>query len=185
MLQSAVGTYLVNYLLKCVCFYLVDAKSWTGFWLPIVVSVFSLAHIINHKNLLVVAWIIGMRWLLSGWNEAQSTLWTFGLHVTLDIANPDTCQCLKLPFEPLTSPWIHPCYNHHWVSRQSLCWKLIVQWWLYAGEVSLILSDVRFGMVSLDWVTNIQHINTNIQKKIQSRLMQIKMVAMFSSECTI
>ena len=25
--------------------------------------------------------------------------------------------------------------------------------WLYAGGVSFILPDVRFGMVSLDWVT--------------------------------
>ena len=27
--------------------------------------------------------------------------------------------------------------------------------WLYAGGVSLILTDVRFGMVSLDWITNV------------------------------
>ena len=24
--------------------------------------------------------------------------------------------------------------------------------WLYAGGVSLILSDVQFGMISLDWI---------------------------------
>jgi len=36
----------------------------------------------------------------------------FGLLTqTLDIASQDTCQCLKPPFEPFTSPWIHPCYN--------------------------------------------------------------------------
>ena len=27
--------------------------------------------------------------------------------------------------------------------------------WLYTGGVSLILPDVRFGTVSLDWVTNV------------------------------
>jgi len=59
-------------------------------------------------------------WLLNGWNEAQSTVWAWGLPkeaATLDIASPDTCQCLKPPFEPFTSPWIHPCYNQPWVSR--------------------------------------------------------------------
>ena len=45
--------------------------------------------------------------LLKGCNEAKSTLCMFGLlkeAATLDIAGLDTCQCLKLPFEPLTSP---------------------------------------------------------------------------------
>ena len=40
-------------------------------------------------------------------NEAQSTVWMFWLPkeaATLDIASPDTCQYLKLPFEPFTSP---------------------------------------------------------------------------------
>ena len=39
-------------------------------------------------------------------NEAQSTVWTFGLlkeAATLDIASPDTYQSLKIPFEPFTS----------------------------------------------------------------------------------
>ena len=31
-------------------------------------------------------------------------VWTAKQAVTLDIASPDTCQCLKLPFEPFTSP---------------------------------------------------------------------------------
>ena len=37
-------------------------------------------------------------------NKAQSTVWMFGLlkeAATLDIASPETCQCLKLPFELL------------------------------------------------------------------------------------
>jgi len=76
---------------------------------------------------------------------------------TLDIASPDTCQCLKPPFEPFTSPWIHPCCNQ---PRVSLGWKLILQCmvWLYAGGVSLILPKVQFGMVSLDWVTIMLHV---------------------------
>ena len=40
-------------------------------------------------------------------NEAKSILWTFGLlkyAATLDIASPDTRQCLKLPFKPFISP---------------------------------------------------------------------------------
>jgi len=70
-------------------------------------------------------------------------LWTFGLlkeAATLDIASPDTCQCLNLPFEPFTSQWIHPCYNQPWVSRPNFMLETnstVV--WLYAGGVSLIL----------------------------------------------
>ena len=40
--------------------------------------------------------------VLNGLNEVKSTLWTFGLvkqAATLDIASPETCQCMKLPFE--------------------------------------------------------------------------------------
>ena len=36
---------------------------------------------------------------------------------SLNIASPDSFQCLKPPFEPFTSPWIHPCYNKPRVSR--------------------------------------------------------------------
>ena len=64
----------------------------------------------------------GLCWFLNDWNEAQSTLWTFGLlkqAATLDIASPDTCQCLKPAFEPFTSLWIHPCYNQPWVSTST------------------------------------------------------------------
>ena len=42
----------------------------------------------------------GLCSLLNGWNEANSTPWMFGLlkqAATLDIASPDTCQCLKPP----------------------------------------------------------------------------------------
>jgi len=99
----------------------------------------------------------GLCWLLSGWNEAHSTLWAFGLlkqAATLDIASPDTCQCLKPPFEPFTSPWIHPCYNQPRVSRPKFRLETnSVVVWLYAGGVSLILPDVWLGTVSLDWVT--------------------------------
>ena len=96
----------------------------------------------------------GLCWLLNGWNEAHSTVWTFGLlrkAATLDIASPDTCQCLKPPFEPFTSPWNHPCYNQPRVSIPKFRLETnstVV--WLYAGGVSLILPDVRFGTVSLD-----------------------------------
>ena len=99
----------------------------------------------------------GLCWLYNGWYVAKSALWTFGLlkqAATLDIASPDTCQCLKPPFEPFTSPWIHPCYNQPRVSRPKFRLETnsaVV--WLYAGGVSLILPDVRFGTVSLDWVT--------------------------------
>jgi len=99
----------------------------------------------------------GLCWLLDGWNEALSTLWTFGLlkpAATLDIDSPDTCQCLKPPFEPFTPPWIHPCYNQPRVSGPKF--KLETNstvMWLYAGGLSLILPDVRFGTVSLNWVT--------------------------------
>jgi len=77
---------------------------------------------------------------------------------TPDIASPDTCQCLKPPFEPFTSPWIHLCYNQPRVSRPKFRLKTnstVV--WLYAGGhttvllgVSLILPDVRFGTASQD-----------------------------------
>ena len=73
---------------------------------------------------------------------------------TLDIASPDTCQGLKPPFEPFTSMWIHPSYNQPRVSRPKFRLETnstVV--WLYAGGVSLILPDERFGTVSLDWVT--------------------------------
>jgi len=39
--------------------------------------------------------------------EVKCTLWTFGLlkqAAKLDIASPNTCQCLKPPFKPFTSP---------------------------------------------------------------------------------
>ena len=99
------------------------------------------------------AWM-GLCWLPNSWNEAQSTVWTFGLSkeaATLDIASPDTCQCLKPPLEPSTPPWIHPCYNQPRVSRPKFRLETnstVV--WLYAGGASLILPDVRFGTVSLD-----------------------------------
>ena len=94
------------------------------------------------------------------WNEALSSLWMLGLlkqAAKLDIASPDTCQFLKLPFEPFepfTPPWIHPCYNQPQVSR--LKFRLETNStvvWLYAGCVSLILPDVWFETVSLDWIT--------------------------------
>ena len=75
---------------------------------------------------------------------------------TLDIASPDTCQCLNPPFEPFTSPWIHPCHNQPWVSRPKFRLETnstVV--WLYAGGVSSILPYVRFGTVSLDQVTKL------------------------------
>ena len=68
---------------------------------------------------------------------------------TLDIASPDTCQCLKPPFEPFKSPWIHPCYNQPRVGRLKFRLETnstVVR--LYVGSVSLILLDVRFGTVS-------------------------------------
>ena len=73
-------------------------------------------------------------------------------------STPDTCQCLKLSFEPFTSSWIHPCYNQPWVGRPKFRLETnstVV--WLYAGGVSLILPDVCFGMVSQDWVTYIDN----------------------------
>jgi len=48
-----------------------------------------------------------------------------------------------------------PCHNQPQVSRPKFRLETnstVV--WLYAGDVSLILPDVQFGMVSLDWVTN-------------------------------
>ena len=53
--------------------------------------------------------------LLNGWNEAQSTLWRFGL-LAKTSSNTGYCQprhspCQKLPFEPFISPWNHPYYN--------------------------------------------------------------------------
>jgi len=86
-------------------------------------------------------------------------VWTIGLlkeAATLDIASPDTCLCLNLPFEPFTSLWIHPCYNQPRVSKPKFRLETnstVV--WLYAGGVSLILPDVWFGTVSLDYVTHI------------------------------
>ena len=82
----------------------------------------------------------------NGWNEAKSTRWTFGLlkqAATLDMASPDTCQCLKPPCKPFKSPWIHPFYNQPRVGR--LKFRLETNntvVWLYAGGVSLILPDV-------------------------------------------
>ena len=111
----------------------------------------------------------GLCWLPNGWNEAHSTLWTFGLlkqAATLDIASPDICQCLEPPFKPFMSPWIHPCYNQPWVSRPKFRLETnstVV--WLYAGGVSLILPDVQFGTVSLDWVTYIV-VNFSIIAKV-------------------
>jgi len=64
-------------------------------------------------------------------------------------SNTDICQCLEPPFEPFTSPWIHPCYNQPQVSKPKFRLETnstVV--WLYAGGVSLILPDVRFGTVS-------------------------------------
>ena len=72
-------------------------------------------------------------------------MWTFGLlkeAVTLDIASPDTCQYLNPPFEPFIC-------NQPRVSRPRFRLETnstVV--WLYAGGVSLILPDVRFGIVS-------------------------------------
>ena len=70
--------------------------------------------------------------LLNAWNEAQSTVWTFELlkeAATLDIASPDTCQCLKPPIEQLSH---HHEFTPAAISLkkvyQSLGWKLIVEW---------------------------------------------------------
>jgi len=67
-------------------------------------------------------------------------VWTFGLlkeAATLDIACPDTCECLQPPFEPLTSRWIHPCYNQPRVSRSKFRLEtIIVQW---CGYVLVVL----------------------------------------------
>ena len=68
---------------------------------------------------------------------------------TIAIASPDTCQRLKPPFKPFTSPWIHPCYNQPRVSRPKFRLETnstVV--WLYAGGVSLIVPDMQFGTVS-------------------------------------
>ena len=75
--------------------------------------------------------------------------------------NLDTHQCLKPPFKPFISPWIHTCYNQSWVGR--LKFRLAMETlleinstvvWLYAGGVSLIFPDVWFGTVSQDWSHN-------------------------------
>ena len=46
-------------------------------------------------------------WVVPGSLMAEmATLWMFGLlkqAAALDIASPDTCQCLKLPFETFKS----------------------------------------------------------------------------------
>ena len=57
---------------------------------------------------------------------------------TLDIASPDTCQCLKPPFEPS-----HHCKFTPATIRQKFMLEInstVV--WLYSGGVSLILPDV-------------------------------------------
>ena len=96
----------------------------------------------------------GLCWLLDGWNEAKSTLWIFWLlkqAATLDIATPDTCQCLKPPFKPFTSPWIHTCYLNRYRLKFRVENNSTVVW-LFGGGVNLILPDVRFWTVSQDWV---------------------------------
>jgi len=102
-------------------------------------------------------WIRGCAGSLMAEMKHSSTLWTFGLlklAATLDIASPDTCQCLKPLYEPFTPPWIHPCYNQPRVSRPIFRLETnSTVMWLYAGGVSLILPDVQFGTVSLNWVT--------------------------------
>jgi len=81
----------------------------------------------------------------------QSTLWTFGLlkqTATLHISSRDTCQCLNPPFQPFTSPWIHPCYNQPQANR--LKFRLETNGsvvWLFVGSVNSILPDMQFGMV--------------------------------------
>ena len=99
----------------------------------------------------------GLCWLLNGSNEAKSTLWMFGLlkqAAALNIASPDTCQCLKLPFNPFTSSWIYRCYNQPQVGRLKYMLETSTTVvWLYAGGVSLILPDVQFGTVSQNLVS--------------------------------
>ena len=99
-----------------------------------------------------------MCWLLNGWNETQCTLWTLRLlkqAATLDIARP--CRHLLVPEAAIRALQItvnSPCYNQPRVSRPKFRLETnstVV--WLYAGGVGLILPDVRFGTVSLDWVT--------------------------------
>ena len=90
--------------------------------------------------------------------KAKYTLWTFGLlkqAATLDIASPDTGQCLKPPFEPFTSPCTNSPLLQSTLSRQTK-FRLeanSTMVWLYASSVGSILPDVQFGMVSQDWVT--------------------------------
>ena len=96
----------------------------------------------------------GLCWLLNDWNEAQSTVWTFGLPKEADIASPDTCQCLKLPFEPFTSPWIHLCYNHLRVNRPKFRLETnstVV--WQYAGGVNSIVDgfDTSEIVYEISW----------------------------------
>ena len=71
----------------------------------------------------------------------QNVLWTFGVlkqASTLDIASPDTFQCLKLPFEPFTSLWIHPCYSQPRIGRPKFRLETATVVWLYVGGVGLI-----------------------------------------------
>ena len=93
--------------------------------------------------------------LLNGLNEAKSTLWIFGLlkqAATLDIASPDTCQCLKPPFEPFTPSWIHSCYNQPRVGTLKLGWKLIVQWcgYMLMGHFDFAWCAIWNGFPRLD-----------------------------------
>ena len=67
-------------------------------------------------------------------------VWLLKQVATLDIA-------LKPPFEPFT----HRKFTPATVSRPKFRLESLV--WLYAGGVSLILPDVRFGIVAQDWVT--------------------------------
>ena len=64
-------------------------------------------------------------------------------------SNTGYSQCLNPPFEPFTSPWIHPCYNQPRVSRPKFRMETnstVV--WLYAGGVSL--------MCDLEWFPKIR-----------------------------
>jgi len=95
--------------------------------------------------------------VLAPWWLKWSTLYTVDIWTAKTSSNtgynPDTCQYLKPPFKPFTSPWIHPCFNQPQGSRPKFRLETnstVV--WLYVGGVSLILPDVRFGTVSLDWV---------------------------------
>ena len=97
--------------------------------------------------------------VLAPWWLKWSTVYTVDVWAAKKNSNTGYSQSRHLPVPEAAiwvfhTPWINPCYNQPQVSGPKFRLETnSTVLWLCAGSVSLILPDVWFGTVSLDWVT--------------------------------